>query len=272
MNNSEVRHITLPIWLDNLLFNKLSAIYSRKKKDLVVLDWGQEDILGYLGTYFPRSYSESYLIFSKYLQNNYIQYQDKEELSVFDFGGGTGGELVGFIIAVSEQLSSIKKIRIKALDGNAHALRNLEQILDVVSAHTEIKLDCQLMPVVIDDFYDLKIVTDVITQAYDFIISFKAICEFVTCQQFEERNPYEHIINVFSPKLTDCGVICLADITSYNEVSNDWLPKMLDKASAACQVEIINRNSGFNEEFHTTPSRCNNDLSKIAWRIYRIKN
>jgi hypothetical protein len=272
MNISEVRHITLPIWLDNLLFNKLSAIYSRKKKDLVVLDWGQEDILGYLGTYFPRSYSESYLIFSKYLQNNYIQYQDKEDLSVFDFGCGTGGELVGFIIAISEQLSSIKKIRIKALDGNAHALRNLEQILDVVSAHTEIKLDCQLMPVVIDDFYDLKIVTDAITQAYDFIISFKAICEFVTCQQFEERNPYEHIINVFSPKLTDCGVICLADITSYNEVSNDWLPKMLDKASAACQVKIINRNSGFNEEFHTTHSRCNNDLSKIVWRIYRIKN
>jgi len=34
------RHITLPKWLDDLLFNKLSASYCRKNKDLVVLDWG----------------------------------------------------------------------------------------------------------------------------------------------------------------------------------------------------------------------------------------
>ena len=157
MNNSEVRHITLPIWLDNLLFNKLSAIYSRKKKRSCCPWLGTRGYLGLSRNLFPKKLFWVIPNFSKYLQNNYIQYQDKEELSVFDFGGGTGGELVGFIIAVSEQLSSIKKIRIKALDGNAHALRNLEQILDVVSAHTEIKLDCQLMPVVIDDFYDWKL-------------------------------------------------------------------------------------------------------------------
>ena len=64
----------------------------------------------------------------------------------------------------------------------------------------------------------------------------KAICEFVTCQQFEERNPYEHIINVFSPKLTDCGVNLFG---RYHIFTTKYLmigcPKMLDKASAACQ-------------------------------------
>lgn len=266
------RHITLPEWLDDLLFNKLSASYCRKKKNLVVLDWGHKDILAYLGTYFPRSFAESYCIFSKYLCENRQKYIDKIRLSVFDFGCGTGGELIGFIIAVSEQLPSVKHFDIRALDGNVHALRILECILDNVSQRLEMCFNCHLMPIVIDDFYDLGIVTDIITQSFDFVISFKAICEFVTRQQFKEKNPYEHIINVFSPKLASDGIICLADITSYSEISNDWLPKMLDKASNACNVEMLYRNCGFNEEYSITHSHYSNDTSKIAWRIYKIKN
>ncbi|HCN53801.1 MAG TPA: hypothetical protein DIS88_08430 [Prevotella sp.] len=266
------RHITLPKWLDDLLFNKLSASYCRKNKDLVVLDWGHKDILEYLGTYFPRSFAESYCIFSKYLSDNRQKYHDKTELSVFDFGCGTGGELIGFITAVSEQLPSVKNIDIRALDGNVHALRMLECILENTFQHFEISYDSHLMPIVIDDFYDMGIVTDIITQSFDFIISFKAVCEFVTRQQFEEQNPYEHVINVFSPKLTSDGIICLADVTSYSEVSNDWLPKMLDKASNACNVEILGRNCGFNEEYRITHSHHTNDTSKIAWRIYKINN
>lgn len=263
------RRIKLPDWLDDLLFNKLSASYCRKNKDLVVLDWGREDIKCYLGTYFPRSYSESYCVFSKYLNEYNVVYQNNETLSIFDFGCGTGGELVGFILAVHEQLPSIKKITIRALDGNVHALRALEYILENVSKEIGIELTYHLMPIVIDDFYDMGIVTDVITQKYDFIVSFKAICEFVTRQQFEENNPYEHIINVFTPKLTETGIICLADVTSFSEVSKDWLPKMLDRASAACNVEILSRNIGFNEEYHVTHSHYTNDTSKIAWRIYK---
>lgn len=272
MNKIEEQHITLPKWLDDLLFNKLSAIYSRKNTNLVVLDWKQDDIRCYLGTYFPRSYSESYVIFSKYLGQNRLQYQNKEELSIFDFGCGTGGELIGFIVAVSERLSSVKKITIKALDGNACALRYLERILDAASEQTGIELNYQVMPIVIDDFYDMGIVTSTITQVYDFIISFKAVCEFVTRRQFEKRNPYEHILNELSPKLKTDGIVCLADITSFNEISQDWLPKMLDRASIANGLDIVSRNSGFNEEYHVTHSCYTNDISKIAWRIYKIRH
>ena len=115
MPHIQDRHITLPKWLDDLLFNKLSASYCRKNKDLVVLDCGHKDILGYLGTYFPRSFAESYCIFSQYLNDNRQKYLDKAELSVFDFGCGTGGELVGLVTAISEQLPSVKHIDIRAL-------------------------------------------------------------------------------------------------------------------------------------------------------------
>ena len=81
----------------------------------------------------------------------------------------------------------------------------------------------------------------------------------------------ERVINVFMPKLSPIGVICLADITSFNSVSQEWLPVMLDNASKACNVEILYQNNGFNEDYHITHTHHRNDTSKIAWRIYRNK-
>lgn len=265
------RKVVLPTWLDTFIFDKLSAKYCRQNKDMVVLEWGFDDIKKYLGTYFPRSYAESFCIFNGFFSKEKNAYENCQELSIFDFGCGTGGELIGFIIAVTKQLPNIKKISIRALDGNSYALRFLECILEKTSKILCIDIESKVIPVVIDDFYDMDIVTNVMTQSYDFIISFKAICEFVTKQQFEQQNPYEHIINVFMPKLSSKGIICLADITSFNAASQDWLPVMLDNASKACNVDILYRNNGFNEDYHITHTHHKKDTSKIAWRIYKNK-
>ena len=272
VNTIKERKVVLPIWLDSLIFENLSATYCRQNKDMVVLDWSLDDIKKYLGTYFPRSYAEAFCIFSNFFSKEKNVYENCQELSIFDFGCGTGGELIGFIMAVSKQLPNIKKIEIRALDGNSYALRFLECILEKTAKVLCLDIESNLMPLIIDDFYDMQVVDQIITQSYDFIISFKAICEFVTKQQFEQQNPYEHIINVFISKLSSKGVICLADITSFNAVSQDWLPVMLDNASKACNIDIIYRNSGFNEDYHITHTHHKNDTSKIAWRIYKYKN
>ena len=47
---------------------------------------------------------------------------------------------------------------------------------------------------------------------------------------------------------------------------------MLDKASDACDVTILERNQGYNEEFIVSHSLKRYDRSKIAWRIYRLNN
>jgi hypothetical protein len=265
-------HIIIPKWLDDFLVRDLSAYFIRKNTDLVVLEWNEEDILGYLGTYFPRSYAESYRIFTLFFSKYKSRYESNKTISIFDFGCGTGGELVGFIVAASELLPNLECIELRALDGNAHELRYLELILNKVSSITGIKCCVRLMPIVIEDFYDMKVVTDVITQKYDFFISFKAICEFVTKKQFDERNPYEHIINTFLPKLSKEGIICIADITTFNKVSNEWLTNMLDKASTSCDVIVLEKNHGYNEVCYVTHSLRKRDLSKIAWRIYKPKN
>lgn len=271
VNTIKERKVILPTWLDSLIFDKLSASYCRQNRDMVVLEWDFDDIKKYLGTYFPRSYAESFCIFSNFFSKEKYVYENCQELSVFDFGCGTGGEIIGFIIAVTKHLPNIKKITIRALDGNQHALRCLECILEKTAKVLCLDIESNLIPVIIDDFYDMQVVEQIITQSYDFVISFKAICEFVTKQQFEQKNPYEHIINLFIHKLSSKGVICLADISSFNAVSQKWLPVMLDKVSETCNVDILYRNSGFNEDYHITHTHHRNDVSKIAWRIYKNK-
>lgn len=266
--NHKDKSIILPKWLDNYLYNDLKATFKKKNSDLVVLDWDEEDILSYLGTYFPRSFAESYYIFSNYLREDF-DIINKKSLSIFDFGCGTGGELVGLICAIKEVVPYMSNIQIRALDGNQYALNLLEQILNKTSEQLNINFQIRLTPIIIDDFYDLDIVTNIIKQQFDIFISFKAICEFVTRQQFEERNPYSHIIASFKPKMNQNGIMCLADVTTYSDISNDWLPKMMDNGILNHGLTLVDRNSGYNEAFYITHSLKQKDISKIAWRILK---
>ena len=120
------RSVTLPSWLDHLIFDEMGARYCRSNSDMTVIDWDKSEVLNYLGTYFPRSYAEAYCIFSNALSEELISI-DKHSVSIFDFGCGTGGEIFGLATAISEySLDAI--INVHALDGNLHALRLLAWI------------------------------------------------------------------------------------------------------------------------------------------------
>lgn len=263
--------IKLPKWLDDLLFQNLGARFCKSNADITVIDWDKNEILNYLGTYFPRSFAESLTIFNEFFTTNKARYLDQSDFYVFDFGCGTGGEIVGLIMAITKTLPNINKIYVKALDGNVHSLRLLEKIINKLNELSTVTIDIHIFPVTIDDFYDMDIVLQSISETYDMVLSFKAICEFTAKQRFNNKNPYEHIVNCFSPKLNDRGVICLADITSFCRVSNSWLPTMLDKVENACCVELVARNKGFNTPYSVSHSRCSKDISKIAWRIFKNK-
>lgn len=265
------KSILLPKWLDDYIFNTLSASYCRRCKDLVVLEWDAADILCYLGTYFPRSYAESFSIFYSYLQEHEVDYRDKETLSVFDLGCGTGGELLGFLVALNQCKTNVQEVNIYALDGNLHALRILESILAEAKSHVSFEIKYNIIPFEIDDFYDLSLVENVCFKRskYDIVISFKAICEFVTRQQLEEMNPYEYLITTFLPHLNRNAIICLADISSYSDVAQDWLPKIIDRGIASTPTTIIGLNENYNESYYVTHSHKRCDLSKIVWRILK---
>lgn len=267
MNNGLCKNtIELPYWLDQFIFEDLNGVYCKSNKDMVVIDWGKDDVLKYLGTYFPRSYTEAYCIVSQYLEIA-NPFAEKTEISLFDFGCGTGGEIIGTITAIIEKNPNLQHINILALDGNYFALRTFEKILVKYCTKSAIHITYKVIPLEIDDFYDLSVLDCVINQKFDMVISFKAICEFVTKQRFEHNNAYTHMAKFFLPRINSGGILLLADVTTYNNVSQEWLPHMMDEGLAKADCKVVAKNNGYNQAFFVTHSKKKEDISKIAWRL-----
>ena len=261
------RSMRLPKWIDDKIYGELKAIYCPCCRDMTVIDWSRAEIKKYLGTYFPRSYVESFCLCSDYFKANFEEYKDRKNLSLFDFGCGTGGEILGFLDAIEQNLPSVSVVKIRALDGNHHALRALERIVKHRKTIGKLVVSLKTMPITIDDFYDLGVARGVIDDTFDFFMAWKAVCEFVTKQQFEANNPYTNIIQVFSDILVPDGKMLIADVSTKNGTSQEWLPNMLDVGIKESGVVILARNGGFNETFVVKHSHFACDQSKIAWRF-----
>ena len=260
------KNIVLPDWLDTLIFDELGAMYHRACQDMTVIDWDKVEVRNYLGTYFPRSYAESLCIFSGYFCHFAQKWENRKRVSVFDFGSGTGGEIIGLLTAL-QRFEQLEQIDVVPFDGNLHALRLFERVLEEYGSRTDKKIACRIAPIKIDDFYDMSILEREIHESFDIVITFKAICEFVTNQQFAATNPYGHFIKTFLPKLNPGGIMVVVDVTSCNKVSQEWLPVMLDAGLKSAGCHVLAQNQGFNQQFHVSHSRCADDVSKVAWRI-----
>ncbi|MCI7701249.1 MAG: hypothetical protein SPL14_03565 [Candidatus Onthomorpha sp.] len=261
--------VKLPQWLDDLIFKECGAKYKRSNSTMVVIDWDKTNINNYLGTYFPRSYTESYCIFSEYFSKYKAEWINRDCITVFDFGCGTGGEIIGMLMAIKNQLPMTEVVKVDAFDGNFHALRLLERIAERTEQQISLKVDINPIPYKVEDFYDLSSMIETICKdrKYDIFMTFKAVCEFVTKERFEQSNAYTHIIQSFLPNVKSDGIMLLDDVTSYNDVSQEWLPKMMDEGIKASGRTITISNSGYNQVFKVSHSRFDNDVSKVAWRI-----
>lgn len=262
-----VASVRLPKWLDKYIYDELGAKYCRTNSDMTVIDWDKSDVLNYLGTYFPRSYAEAYCIYRHFFSSCASEWETKQCISIFDFGCGTGGEIIGLLTAIDECLHGVEEVDIYAMDGNFHALRLFEKVLEAYSSRFKLEIKHRIVPVKIDDIYDLTILDEVVQQKFDIVMSVKAICEFVSKDQFEKTNAYECVARYFLPKLNSDGIMLLVDVTTYSNVSQEWLPKMMDRGLSAIDCRIMQSNEGYNQMFTVTHSHCVGDKSKVAWRI-----
>jgi len=260
----------LPKWIDDKIYGELGATYNRSCCDITVIDWDPVKTKEYLGTYFPRSYVESFVLYTDYFKTHFDEYKGRKSLSVFDFGCGTGGEILGFLDAVEQNLFNVNAVKVRALDGNHHALRILEKVIAQRKHFGKLTVNLKTMPVTIDDVYDLGVARSVVDDTFDFFMTFKAICELVTKQRLEGNNPYSNIIKTFSDILVPDGKMLIADVSTKNGISQEWLPNMLDAGVRESGATILLRNEGFNETFVVKHSHASRDQSKIAWRFIEI--
>jgi len=205
--------IKLPIYIDELIFNKLNAKhepdYTKFNKNLYL---NQDDNLIYLGTYFPRSYAESYLIFKNLFNNDIINrtYLDKQEINILDIGSGTGGNLSGLLMSIIEHLSNQININILAIDGNKEALEILQKIVFKIQIkyNLNISLNCQYIS--FQNIYELYQNSKMYFENhYDIITTSKMINEILNY----DNNAYYEFCDCYLPHLSSDGFLSIVDVT-----------------------------------------------------------
>ena len=279
--------IKLPIYIDELIFNKLNAKYepdyTKFNKNLYL---SQNENLTYLGTYFPRSYAESYLIFKNLFNNDIVKktYLDKQEINILDIGSGTGGNLSGLLMSIVENLSDKININILTIDGNKDALEILQKIVFKIQIqyNLNISLNCQYISFEsIDELYQNSKVY--FENSYDVITTSKMINEILN----NDNNAYYEFCNCYLPHLSSDGFLSIVDVTM--KINSQFLPIILNKqvnkfiknnfesyktiipTSCYTNEEICLQDCFTNNIFYISHIGKQNDMSKITYRILANK-
>lgn len=280
-----MKHTVLPQWLDNYIYNDEGAVYNPRPADVVLnADQPFEFIQLYLGTYFPRSYSEAYCIINSLLDNpSYLRsMESKEELYILDICCGTGGEIIGAVCALCSRLPNLRRVYIESYDASEKAVRFLyhatRQLNETVSADVFITPN-QFYIETEQDFRDLMSIT---SRTYDFVMCFKAINEFVQKNIFDE--PYKFITESMLPKLSYNGLFILADVTTpISQTDKRFYPQIMNAQINNLLQGVIGFTTLVPYPCHTYEDRCGGcymqdifyvshskkqrDTSKLAYRI-----
>ncbi len=203
---------TLPEFLDSCIYQVFNAQYTTQGTVFVSKDWDLKQTLDYLGTYFPRSYAEGFCIFSDYFRVNKSIWGQKEELRIFDLGCGCGGELIGLLDAVRNELPNIKTVVIRAIDGNPYGVTICHTLIGCYKIKYGLAIDYDIRCESFDDIIQFKSIPERAGNGYDIILSFKVLNEIVTRGAWGCANPYKEFQETFSSCLNANGILCMADV------------------------------------------------------------
>lgn len=226
----------LPDYLDRYIYQVLKARFDRVGKNFIAKDWNMQQTLGYLGTYFPRSYAEAYCIFSDFFARNVTAWDGKEELRVFDLGCGCGGELIGLLDAVFTQLPRVKRVVVRAIDGNPYGVTFCHSILGCYGSDRAI--DYEIMCQSFARLDQFQLCANYVDAGCDIILSFKALSEILSSGSWGFVNPYEVFRDTFVQKLGERGVLCVADLSTTVDLMECSIQ---NAASMSCGMNAFGR-------------------------------
>lgn len=120
--------VSIPQWLDNCLFAQLGAIHAPAGAARSFdhnLRSSKSEISVYLGTYFPRSLAEAFVVFDNLLSDKkYAECLSQQEtIDICSVGTGTGGDLLGLILALENRILSLKKLNILSIGATMEDMR-----------------------------------------------------------------------------------------------------------------------------------------------------
>lgn len=284
----ELNNITIPQWLDKIIYDDFEAIYEPRPSEVVYNpDQPYDFVKLYLGTYFPRSYAEAYGITSKILSiegftNHLIEL---EEINLLDLCCGTGGEIIGTIVALQSKLPNLKRVNIDAFDANVDAVRFLYHLMSSVNNAPEIKVEININPqcIYIESEQEIMDIVNLLNVQYHFMMSFKAINEFVQHETFSTTNAYELVASHLLPQLSQYGVFIMSDVATRLNNSTMFYPQMMNMGlnsfikktllyksiiPAACFIHESTCSGCYMQDtFYVSHRMKTRDISKVAYRV-----
>jgi hypothetical protein len=280
---------SLPMWLDDFLFNKLKAIYDPNHERFEYnVDLNNDEIKIYLGTYFPRSYCETFCIYDNLFQNEIYRHtiQQLNCINILSIGCGTGGDVIGLLAVINKYSNKKVKVNVYAIDGNSDSLEYFKNILENYNAQNIVVIMHDFTSI-IDSEKDIKKISKKYTEKlFHFIGCCKMGCELMSHANFSD-NVYKIIVETFIPLLNDYGVMRILDVTTKDELSGNFYPCIMNKGLN----DFINENNNYRtliplscgridckyscftqNYFYISHSRKTKDLSKVSYRILSGKD
>ena len=271
----------LPHWLDKKIFNDHQAIYAPEHERYEYnLDLNEEELKVYLGTYFPRSYAEMFCIADNLLQNKCLKKTlEQDEISVLDYGCGTGGEILGLITAIGRHLPHTK-ISITAIDGNDGALAILKDLVEC-NPNKNIQVELSVFSQTLGTIEDVEKLAFG-KNDYHFILCDKMVCELIS-KEVLPTNAYAIMAKKLTAFLHENGLLIMLDVTTKDEHSGYFYPQLMNNAindyvrksrtietllplSCACHDEC--RDFCFMQQtFSVSHSHKSNDESRVCYRV-----
>ncbi len=283
--------ITLPQYLDDIIFNELGAEYNPQPEAVQRTSDNPDFDKIYLGTYFPRSYVEAYCIMGRLLGNKtyFDALANEQELNILDFCCGTGGEILGLTCILQEKLPNLKRINIDAFDANEMYIFNMFHIIEKAQEHLQnIEVSINPQCIFVENEQHLDDIVNATNRQYHMVLSFKALNEFIQGNIFTDDNVYKKVAEKFLPLLTDNGILILSDLTNKYDKGNFFYPVKMNEGLNS----LLRANKAYKSIFpftcyhyehkckgcymqdiiYVTHSRKIRDISKVAYRIIGKSN
>jgi hypothetical protein len=286
--------LVLPVFLQSLLFDRLGGFWFQRRADVVYnAAANEEENRNYLGTYFPRSFAESYFILSDLLKSRRFSapLASGHEVSILSAGCGTGGDIAGAVAAILQYRPEVTSVRVTGLDVNEIALGYAEKILAAVAAETGVRITFQGIRTDLSSENSVRSALQSVSGTFDVVQSYKAAGELLphTCS-----NPYFGLASALTPFLSDCGVFVLLDVCllyKNGDRYGDWYPEILNRGMnsfvqnhgeivtvlplpCSCWSRECRRNCYMTKTYTVAYSQCGRGeiQSKVCFRVLARKS
>ena len=281
----------LPSWLDHFIFEELNGRWDadHEKFESNILST-QDDNLVYLGTYFPRSYADTFCIFDNLfsVDSYHSSLEQKDSIRILSVGCGTGGDIIGLLNALLRNFTHFCDISVFAIDGNSYALSILESVIERFRVTTRCNAHLYVRRTIIDSF-STDCLSDWPVQKFDFIVSSKVIGEIISGGNGTRDNAYYDFGKTFLPKLSASGICLILDVTTKPLHTSLFFPHLMSEQLNRLMREEVDfemlvpiccshfgsicRNTRCfqQKEFSISHSRKSSDKCRVAYRLIARK-